>query len=184
MSEIRPYKILGLRLKNLREKSKENLLEVSGAVEIDKDVLADIEAGFKLPEEDVLMLLINHFNVSDAESLKLWELAGFDKNLDKDALTEEQLLKQVMLIMPIDNKIAFSDNAKIEANKNGVVINFLVGNMPQTVARIGMSVEATRQLIASLACQIETINRPKTIKQIPANNLKATKGKKRNDNLV
>lgn len=168
MGETKPYKVIGLRLRRLREKAKESLLEVSGAVEIDTSVLEDIEAGHKLPDEEVLMLLMNHFDVSDGESLKLWELAGYSQEADKGVQADEQLLKQIMMVIPFDNKVAFTDNSVIEANKNGVVINFSLGSTSQLVARVGMSVETAQELILKLVEQLQIINQPQVIRSIPA----------------
>jgi hypothetical protein len=57
----RPYKVLGEKLKSLRQKMHESVAEVSGAVEIDEQALLKIEQGQERPSEDILMLLINHF---------------------------------------------------------------------------------------------------------------------------
>ncbi len=91
MRESRPHRAIGLRLKTLRERAKESLLEVSGAVEVDVAVLQEIEAGKRLPDEDILLMLINHFNVPDQESVKLWELAGYSKSGSKEATFDDQL---------------------------------------------------------------------------------------------
>lgn len=168
MSEIQPYKVFGLRLKNLREKAKESLLEVSGAVEIDSTMLESIEAGRKLPDEDLLMLLMSHYNVSDSESVKLWELAGYNQNQYKGEQTDEQLLKQIMMVIPFDNKVAYIDQTVVEANKKGVVIGFALGNPAQPVARVGMSTESAQELILKLAEQLQLAQRPKIIKSFPA----------------
>lgn len=182
MGETQPYKVIGLRLRRLRERAKESLLEVSGAVEIDTAALEEIESGYKLPEEEVLMLLMNHFDVSDSESVKLWELAGYSQESDKGAQTEEQLLKQIMMVIPFDNKVAFTDNAVIEANKNGVVINFSLSNgaQQQSVARVGMSVEAAQQLVMKLAEQLQLAKQPKIIHAIPAKTIRKQTEKKNN----
>ncbi len=181
MGETQPYRVIGLRLKRLRERAKESLLEVSGAVEIDTSVLEAIEAGQRLPDEEVLMLLMAHFNVPDHESMKLWELAGYSQNSDKTAV-DEQLLKQVMMVIPFDNRVAFTDHAAIDANKNGIVINFSLstGGQQQPVARVGMSVDAAQQLILQLAEQLQTINKPKVIYQLPAKNPHKQTEKKNN----
>lgn len=152
----RPYKRFGEQLKTLRRQADESLLEVSGAVEIDESTLKEIESGKRLPDEDILLLLMNHFDVAESQALKLWEMAGYSKENPKTA-QEEQLLKQIMMVIPVDNKVAYSDTAHITSNKKGVVIDFAMqgGNIqPQTISRVGMSLqqaeELTRQLISSL----------------------------------
>lgn len=169
MSEVRPYKVIGLRLKKLRERANESLMEASGAVEIDSTLLESIESGLRIPDEDILMLLIKHYNVSDSESVKLWELAGYDRqNQEKTIQAEEQILKQIMMIIPFDNKVVFTDNVNIEANKKGVVINFLLGSSAQPVSSVGMSIESAQELIMKLAEQLQLAKQPKAIRAIPA----------------
>jgi transcriptional regulator with XRE-family HTH domain len=58
-----PFKTLGTHLKYLRERGAETLAEVSGAVEINEDILERIEQGSERPSEEILMLLISHFNM-------------------------------------------------------------------------------------------------------------------------
>lgn len=170
-NNTRPYKVFGEKLRFLRERARESLLEVSGAVEIDHRTLEQIEAGAQLPEEDVLMLLINHFDVKDHDAVNLWELAGYSKISDKEqTLNEEQLLKQVMMVIPLDNKVAFSDTAHVSANNNGVVVDFALsaGNFqPQTVSRVGMSVEQARVLAEQLKNKLDDLNKPKVIHALP-----------------
>src|SRR5690349_9860745 len=72
-----PYKTIGWHLKFAREQLKESLAEVSGAVEIDEKTLISIENGLRRPSEDVLLLLISHLGLDDAEATSLWELAGY-----------------------------------------------------------------------------------------------------------
>src|ERR1700683_4187621 len=76
-----PYITLGQHLKYVREQSRQSLLEVSGAVEIDEDRLERIEAGIERPAEDILLLLISHFGVADREAVQLWELADYDSEM-------------------------------------------------------------------------------------------------------
>ncbi len=175
-----PYKVFGARLRKLREQAKESLIEVSGAVEIDIKMLERIEAGRELPDEEILMLLINHFNISEDDAVKLWELGGYTKS---NGNQEEQLLKQIMMVIPFDNRVVYSDIAHIEANKNGVVINFALqaGNpRPQSVARVGMSLEQAKQLLAQLQDSINSATKPRVIKALPAPRKRQQKTNKKN----
>lgn len=163
-----PFKALGTRIRNLRIKANESLLEVCGALEIDDILLQQIEAGQQLPDEDILELLISHFNVRDQEANKLWELAGYNKK--ELPLVEEQLLKQVMMVIPFDNRVVFSDNATIHANKKGVTIDFKLtaGNLqPQTVSKIGMSLEQAKALYMQLGAGLHIALHPQQPKQLP-----------------
>ncbi len=170
--ELQPFLTFGKKLKSLRTKARESLLEVSGAVEIDAATLEKIESGHELPEEDVLMLLISHFDIKDADAVKLWELAGYSRYGEKDPiLNDEQILKQVMMVIPMDNRIIFSDTAHINAQKTGVVINFAqTGDSisPQTVSRVGMSVEQARNLLEQLQESIQKLDTPRVTRALPA----------------
>src|SRR5689334_16151410 len=73
-----PYHTLGKQLKTLRDRAKESLAEASGAVEIDARELAKYELGKARPNEDVLLLLISHFEAKDDEAVNLWEMAGYE----------------------------------------------------------------------------------------------------------
>lgn len=180
MGEKQPYIHLGVRLRKLREQARESVLEVSGAIEVDQSVLERFESGAELPDEDILALLINHFDISDSDAVKLWELAGYSKETDKSLNPEEQLLKQIMMVIPFDNRVAYSDLAHVHVNDGGVVISFATqaGNVqPQTVARVGMSVEQAKKLIKTMESTIAAASRPKIPKALPAPKQNKTKKK-------
>lgn len=167
-----PFSLFGHRLQSLRKNAHESLLEVSSAVEIDAKTLERIEAGQELPDEDILMLLISHFDVQEGDALKLWELAGYSKQDDKDLpVNDENMLKQIMMVIPFDNRIAFTDAVQINAQKNGVVLNFAQSNgnpQPQVISRIGMSVEQAQELVEQLNRSLETMGKPKVMRALPA----------------
>jgi transcriptional regulator with XRE-family HTH domain len=163
-----PFKVLGMRIRKLRVDAKETLLEVSGALEIEDTTLQQIEAGQQLPDEDILDLMISHFNVREQEANKLWELAGYNKK--ESPLIEDQILKQVMMVIPFDNRVVFSDQAIIHANKKGVTIDFklLAGNpQAQTVSKVGMSVEQAKALYMQLGAGLHAALQPRVPKQLP-----------------
>lgn len=159
-------------MRGLRERARESVLEVSYAIEIDEKTLESIEAGRELPDEDILMLLISHFDVKDSDAVKLWELAGYSNQSDKDAgVNDDQLLKQVMMVIPFDNRISFSDTAHIDSKETGLVISFAqsAGNQqPQTTARIGMSIEQAKNLHNQLTKSLEDLMAPRVIRALPA----------------
>lgn len=168
-SRKQPFRVFGEHLKMLREGAKESLLEVSGAVEIDEAKLKSIESGNELPDEDILILLMNHFDVADNDAVKLWELAGYGKEEVKPM--NEDFLKQVMMVVPLDNKVAYSDVANINANTKGVVIEFGLGaglDQPQNIAKVGMSLEQAKQLANNLQEKIEDATKPRIIRALPA----------------
>ncbi len=153
-----PYLPLGRRLKRLRESRRESLAEVSGAVEIDTIQLEAIETGKRLPSEDILLLLINHFSIKDAEATKLWELAGYDQpesdSVPLPAAEDQQAMKQALIVVPMDTRIVYTDTVHVVVNNYGVVMNFMQGgganNQSLSVARIGMSKEHAKSVLELL----------------------------------
>jgi transcriptional regulator with XRE-family HTH domain len=161
-----PFKPLGERLRVIRQKLHESRAEVSGAVEIEEQRLQRIEEGHERPSEDILMLLINHFGMQDDDAAKLWQLAGYDQpsdNLEHDH--GDQQNRTMVMIMAVDPRIIYSDGVQINANQNGVVLNFSQGSgTPQamTTARIGMSREQAYAMLRVLNQALEG-SRPRQI---------------------
>jgi transcriptional regulator with XRE-family HTH domain len=158
MSEANaPYKTLGSHLKYVREQSRQSLLEVSGAVEIEKERLERIEAGIERPAEDILLLLISHFNVADREAVQLWELADYDGDMPDQIKPEslEQHLngKNVVMLVGFDTRTVYSDGLEVLSNQAGLTLNFTQAAGPSQslpVARVGMSYEQAEQVLDGL----------------------------------
>mgnify|MGYP002336018595 CR=1 FL=1 len=151
-----PFKTLGTRLKYLRERSRESLAEVSGAVEIDEDRLERIEQGVERPSEEILMLLLSHFNMQDSEAVQVWELADYDRRLGPDSgVNTDELFsgKPVVMLLAVDVRTQYTDGVDIVADKAGVTMAFTQqggqGNT-QPVARVGMSLEQAEAVAAAL----------------------------------
>jgi transcriptional regulator with XRE-family HTH domain len=151
-----PFQKLGQELKDIRQKHHESLAEVSGAVEIDIEFLERIESGQERPSEDLLILLISHFDIDEEESLSLWQAAGyyFDQtNIDRNPPTND-LNRSLVVMMALDSRILYSDNVEVSTDKKGVVVNFLQqsgqANQQIPIARIGMSHEQAKDLLQSL----------------------------------
>lgn len=148
-----PFEDFGNRLKQIREKAKESIAEVSGAVEVDTQDLVNIEAGTNQPSEDIVLLLISHFALKEDEALKMWELAGYrqDKTGITSIVADTSGTSQTAFISQNDARILYTDMVHVSANKYGVVINFLQGlggnNQPMAVSRIGMSHEHAQSLL-------------------------------------
>jgi hypothetical protein len=152
-SQKSPYRSLGRRLKALREKAKESLAEVSGAVEIDVRELAGFELGQARPNEEVLLMLISHFSAQDEEAIQLWELAGYGVS----KVSSAQMISDISISaqpVPAVNPILFTDVVDIMVNNYGVVMNFMQSSgpdaKPSTVARIGMSREHAKSVLQIL----------------------------------
>ena len=153
----KPYKLLGDKLRSLRQKNSESVAEVSGAVEIDPEMLESIEQGDQRPSEDILLLLISHFSSRDSEADHLWQLAGYERpdQHDHAASANDQYSPQpAMMILPIDARIVYTDTVHVMANNHGVVMNFLQNAGPNNqtiaVARVGMSREHAQNVVELL----------------------------------
>jgi len=151
-----PFEAFGNHLKQIRQKAKESIAEVSGAVEVDTKELAKIEAGKIQPAEDIVLLLISHFALKEDEALKVWELAGYtqDKTGLTSLLSADGSITQTAYVSPADARIIYTDMVHVNANKYGVVLNFLQGlgtnNQPMAVSRVGMSHEHAKSLLEVL----------------------------------
>lgn len=150
MSENRrlgqPYKKLGEKLKGLRVHLKQTIAEVSGAVEIDTATYELIERGVQRPAEDILALLISYFEIKEDDATQIWQLAGYEEN--KPTMTQQntyELTQPLAMIMPIDQRVVYTDMVHVSINNYGVIINFMqgAGQNAQSinVARVGMSKE-------------------------------------------
>ena len=152
-----PFRILGEKLKTIRQKLHESVAEVSGAVEIDEQSLQRIEQGAERPSEDILLLLINHFGMQDDDAATLWQLAGYDDPNDEDhthhGQQPENQNRTMVMIMAVDPRVIYSDGAQVTANANGVILGFSQGvGTPSaiTTAKIGMSREQAYALMNTL----------------------------------
>lgn len=178
MSEAKqefPFRSLGVRLRQLREKRRQTLAEVSGAVEIDPEMLSAIEEGAQRPTEDILLLLISHFATKEDIATKLWELAGYShdelpvKNMVNDF--HGQVQNKVM-VLPSDAKVVYTDMVHVMVNNYGVVMNFMQTggptNQPLAVARVGMSKEHAKSILEVLQKTL-SLHDPKSLpKNSPA----------------
>lgn len=157
-----PYKNIGHKLKKWREDLHESLAEVSGAVEIDTDLLKKIEDGKVLPSEDILTLLISHLDVHEYEARQILDQAGYGNN---SPIAEDQMLKQMLMVIPFDNRILYAEATKVHANKNGIVLEFMqgTGDKQTPVTRIGMSQDHLERLTRLMQDTLTQLNKPKKL---------------------
>lgn len=181
MSEAKqnlPYKNLGQRLKSLRQRLHESVAEVSGAVEIEPDTLSRIEQGEHCPSEDVLLLLLSHFNLQEDEAVKLWEMAGYDQdNMPSVAEAassnsdDPSAVKPIVMIMQ-DSRVMYTDMVNVTVAQTGVVMNFLQnqGTLEQgsVVARLGMSRLQAERVMAALQHSLYQADQESAPKALPA----------------
>ena len=157
-----PYQPLGLQLRTLRERSRESVAEVSGAVEIDEQDLDRIESGTERPSEDILLLLISHFAVEDDKAAELWQLAGYDSHDEPEA--EAPNARQQTLMVMVDPRVMYSDSFEIAANNRGVVLSFSQNagqnGQPLVVSRIGMSREQAKTVMGLLHQALYDLDNP------------------------
>lgn len=143
--------MLGGQLRLLREKHSESLAEVSGAVEIEIDKMEQIERGEQRPTEELLLLLISHFNVGDEDAANLWSMAGYEDPAEVTTANLGDQMKQIALVMPMDARVVYTDLVHVMANNYGIVMNFMQtggpGNQPLAVARVGMSREHAQSVV-------------------------------------
>lgn len=180
MAELsnQPFRELGQKLKSIRERLHESLLDVSGAVEVDIAMLEEIEGGVKRPSEDMLLLLINYFSVKEEEAGSLWRMAGYDKPKDSDkepSPNSELQNKPYMMIMPMDARVIYTDLVNVAVNNYGVVMNFMQNsgtNQPLAVARIGMSHEHAQSVLKVLQQTLDQHSKQNRTKLLSEDNNK------------
>lgn len=154
----KPYEKLGNQLKDLRRNSKESLAEVSGAVEIDENILEKFEAGIDRPDEEILNLLINHYQLKENVANYLWDLAGYyDRAPEEEAIIIEEAMaaaKQLIMVMATDIRTVYTDGVSIDCNKSGIQISFTQSspqNKAMLVSRLGMSYEQAAEVVKALS---------------------------------
>ena len=179
MSETNnPFEGLGRQLKRLRTSRQESLAEVSGAVEIDANMLDTIEQGSARPSEDILLLLISHFGIKEEVAEKLWSLAGYEQNLPSSSSNSDSS-KPLVMVTPEDLKIVYTDMVHVAVNDYGVIMNFMQGagpnSQPLAIARVGMSREHALSVLEVLQQTLKNAS-PKEL-PAPKNNKKSNKNK-------
>lgn len=178
-----PFKLLGTTLRKAREIRKQSLAEVSGAVEIDSDVLQRFESGEQRPSEDILLLLISHFDLKDEEASKLWDLAGYteDKPPGVTQTSTFDLGQPVAMVMPMDLRVVYTDMVHVMVNNYGVVMNFMQGagpnGQPLAVARIGMSKDHAKSVLQVLKDSLSAADNQKALPENTQQNSSVEKKK-------
>lgn len=171
-----PYRSFGEVLKKLRADASKTPAEVSGAVEIDESRLKSYENGEQRPSEDILMLLIQHFDLKDDQADELWKLAGYSGQPDEEQFfvnDETGNPQQITVgVTPHDARIVYTDMIQVMVNNYGVIINFLQGagpaNQPLAVSRVGMSKEHAKSVLEVLKKTLDQADNPPKPKQLKA----------------
>ena len=167
-----PYKALGGRLRYMRQERNESLVEASGAVEIEPETLEQIEAGTIRPSEDILLLLINHFEVHEQDAVNLWESAGYQDEDSSARRLPEQLEKAAVVLLAMDSRTMYTDGLVIDANHSGLTLTFTQANgknSPTNVAKVGMSYEQAQQTLQMLQTAL-LYGRQQSPRRLPPSN--------------
>jgi hypothetical protein len=151
------YVALGARLKFLREQWQQTLNDVSNTLEIDEKMLRAYEAGKIVPPTDILDMLINHFLLTEDQAQDLRELAE-DQRDDPDSAVlsgniEDILSKQLVMFMPVDTRVVYTDSMQATVNDSGVILQFMqqTGNGQSVpISRVGMSRQHAERVIEVL----------------------------------
>lgn len=165
----KPFRSFGDVLKKHRAHAAKTAAEVSGAVEIEEKRLIEFENGEQRPTEDILLLLIQHFNLGDDQADELWKLAGYGTldNEEKYFINDEDGTTQQMSVQVSqqDARIVYTDMIQVMVNNYGVILNFLQGagpsSQPLAVSRVGMSKEHARSVLEVLQKTLDQAENPK-----------------------
>lgn len=150
------YKALGTRLKFLREQWQQTIQDVCESLEIDEKTLRSFESGKRLPTPEVLDMLISHFLLTEDQAQDLRELAEDQHAAAQDSTNvspEDLLAKQLVMFMPIDSRVVYTDSMQATVTDNGVMLQFMqqASNGQSTpVSRVGMSREHAEKVIEVL----------------------------------
>jgi len=151
------------------------MAEVAGAVEIDELLLERIEAGEERPAEDILLLLISHFDMQDQEAVQLWESAGYDGEVPEQIQPKDLPLNQksIVMLLAVDVRTMYTDGVEVEATPAGLTLTFTQHsekNQSSPVAKLGMSTEQAQEVLKALYHNLE-INKlqsePKALPSAP-----------------
>ncbi len=149
------YQKLGEELKEMRQVAGESIDDVCDAVEIEAGLLSKIESGDQRPDEDILAMLLSHFDVEEIPAIRMWRLAGYDKEEENEASmsNDKEKENQLRINIPTNSPVLYSDMVQAMSNQYGVVLHFsqLTPNQQATVvSRIGMSKEHAKSLLELL----------------------------------
>lgn len=179
-SNLPAYEGFGKELKRIRTAANRSLDDVSQAVELDPVEFSQLETGHLRPSQEIVTLLINHFDLAVSIASRLWRLAGYDQQLSfaaaddsqegMDEVEAEDSLEAILsaegrqaFLTINDNRANYTDMFNIRANNYGLTVNFLQGfsqDNPLSVARVGMSLEHAARLAKALNETIGRVTRP------------------------
>lgn len=173
-SNREPFEALGARLKFLREQWQQSVSEVSGTLEIDESTLKAIEDGKTMPAEEILDMLISHFLLTEDQAQDLRELAAEHRDQTNEALLggiEDMLMKQIVMYLPVDNRVIYTDGMNATVNDHGLMLQFMQAGpdgKQMAVSRVGMSREHAERMIRVIRETLDHHDRSRGPKLLPA----------------
>lgn len=171
------YVALGARLKFLREQWHQSVREVSDTLEIEENMLRAYEDGKTAPPVDILDMLINHFLLTEDQAQDLRELADGPREEGENILPgnlEEMLARQLVMFLPIDSKVVYTDSMQAIVTDNGVILQFMqqTGNGQSIpISKVGMSRKHAEKVIEVLQNTLRHHDEGKH-KRLPSDNSK------------
>ncbi|MEK9196442.1 MAG: helix-turn-helix transcriptional regulator [Patescibacteria group bacterium] len=165
-NQNQPFQDLGAKIRSLREQWDQSIGELSGTLELDPSLLVAIESGKTLPSEDILDMIIEHFLLTDEQAEDLLKTIEEYDIKTQEALgkgLEDALTKQMVMLMPLDSKVVYTDSMQATVNQGGVVIQFSqqVNGQSVPVSRVGMSREHAEKMIDVLKDTIKSFDQNK-----------------------
>lgn len=173
-SNREPFEALGARLKFLREQWQQSVSEVSGTLEIDESTLKAIEDGKTMPADEILDMLISHFLLTEDQAQDLRDLATEHKDQANEALLggiEDMLMKQIVMYLPVDNRVVYTDGMNATVNDHGVMLQFMqagANGQQIAVSRVGMSREHAERMLKVIRETLDHHDRSQKPKLLPS----------------
>ncbi len=183
-SSHKKFEQFATKLKALRSQASRTPAEVCSAVEIDESRLRAYENGESIPTEDILMLLINHFDLDEKRAHELWKLAGYRGKPSEEAYfgdfgmgdgpdngSDMPRVEHAVIGLSIqDPRVIYTDMVQIMANDHGVIMNFMQGagsgKQPLAASRVGMSKEHARSVLKMLEKTLDEADRAQSSRRL------------------
>jgi len=167
----KPFRNLGVKIRQARVRVQESVADVSGALEIDASTLVKIESGEQRPTEDILSLLISYLDINDNEAARLYELAGYNAGHNSNSSgSETETMQTFAALMPMDLRVVYTDGIYVAKNEAGVVMNFMQSSgfgQPLAIARVGMSKNQAQRVLDLLQKTLNSPDKVSTTKSLP-----------------
>jgi transcriptional regulator with XRE-family HTH domain len=162
------FSALGARLKFLREQWQQSVRDVCETLEISEDTLKALESGAVPPSPEVLDMLISHFLLTEDQAQDLRDLAGDAEEATAQGV-DDILNKGIVMFMPIDNRVVYTDAMQATVTENGVVLQFMQQSNGQSipVSKVGMSRHHAEKVIEVLQKTLDHHDRHQGQKQLP-----------------